>query len=323
MTKKSVNWAIIGCGDVTEVKSGPGLYKADNSNLIGVFNRTLAKAEDYVKRHGLKQVYNSVDELLADSLIDVVYIATPPNSHFEYTIKVLEAGKIPYIEKPMVTNIKDALVIESLAKKKNITPYVAFYRRGLEKFIKIKEILDSGIIGDVKVVNVIQLMNVEEVEKHEYSRPWRVIPEISGGGKFLDVGTHVLDCLIWYFGELETMTGIAENRGGYYIANDTVLTNFRFKNGVIGTGTWCFVADRHFSEIQIIGEKGNITYDGLSVKNFSVTVNNETTEYNFETPEHISMPYQLSISSEILGQEKSNASFSDSLNLVKMCNMLL
>lgn len=319
---KQINWAIIGCGDVTEIKSGPGLYKLDNSNLVGVYNRTFSKSKDYAMRHGVKKIYKTSKELFTDNDVDVVYIATPPNTHFEYAIKTLNVGKIPYIEKPMVTNLQDAIAIQTLAKQKNITPYVAFYRRGLEKFIKIKEIIDSGVIGNIRIVNVTQLMQIDKLEISRKTRPWRVIPEISGGGKFLDVGTHVLDCLIWFLGEFESFSGIVENIGGYYETDDTVLTTFKFKNGVIGTGNWCFVADKHLSEVQIIGDRGNITYDGLSIKNFNLTVDNKTTEYKFEEPEHISMPYQNSINNELLGISKSNASFTDAINLVKMCDLI-
>lgn len=321
ISKKEINWAIIGCGDVTEVKSGPGLYKSRNSNLLGVYNRTYEKAVNYAERHQIPKVYRCVEELLEDKEVDVVYIATPPNTHYPYTIKVLEARKIPYIEKPMVIKLSEALDIKRLAEKKNITPYVAFYRRGLEKFIKIKEVLNSGIIGEVKVVNVVQLKPVYDDEKGE-EKPWRVIPEISGGGKFLDIGTHVMDCLIWFLGEIESMTGIVTNRGGYYETDDTISTTFQFKSGVVGTGSWCFVADRDLSEVQIIGERGNITYDGLSAKNFYLTVDGKTTEFTFSVPEHISMPYQQSIIDELIEGKKSYASFSDAMNLVKMCDQL-
>lgn len=319
---KEISWAIIGCGDVTEIKSGPGLYKSRNSKLSGVYNRTYEKAVDYAKRHNVTKVYKSVDELLTDSEIDIVYIATPPSTHYEYAIQTLKAEKIPYIEKPMVTKLNQAIEIDNLAKSSGIPPYVAFYRRGLEKFLKIKELLDSGIIGEIRTVHVMQLMKVDESEKSKETRPWRVIPEISGGGKFLDVGTHVLDCLIWFLGELESMTGIVANRGGFYDTDDTVVTTLKFKSGIVGTGHWCFVSDRHFSEVQIIGDRGNITYDGLSGKNFFITVDGETKEYYFTVPKHISMPYQQSIIDELSINKKSSASFSDAMNLVEMCEML-
>ena len=321
-TNKCLNWAIIGCGDVTEVKSGPGLYKSKHSNLLGVYNRTYSKANDFAIRHKVANVYKDIEDLFTDSNIDAVYIATPPNTHFKYTIMALNAGKIPYIEKPFVLDFSEAKAIKELSIEKNIMPYVAFYRRGLDKFIKIKEIIDSGIIGEIRVVNITQFMMVDEEEKNENTRPWRVIPEISGGGKFLDVGTHVLDCLIWFFGEMEFMDGIITNRGKFYNTDDTVMTTFKFKNGIVGTGTWCFVADRHFNEVQIVGSKGNITYDGLSCKNLYLTTNNKTIELKFNVPEHISMPYQQSVINEILGINKSNAKFRDSINLVKMCEML-
>ncbi|MDF2615088.1 MAG: Oxidoreductase [Clostridia bacterium] len=147
---KSVNWGMIGCGDVTEVKSGPGLYKADHSNLMGVYNRTYEKAVDYTKRHGIKRVYHTAEELLNDKDIDIVYIATPPISHKQYAVACLEAGKIPYIEKPVAMNYQECLEIKQLLDELKIPVYAAFYRRGLEKFIKIKELLDQKVIGEIR-----------------------------------------------------------------------------------------------------------------------------------------------------------------------------
>ncbi len=162
---KEVNWGMIGCGNVTEVKSGPGLYKSENSNLIGVYSRSFEKAKDYAKRHNIENVYESVEDLLANPNIDIVYIATPPISHKEYAIACLKANKIPYIEKPVTIKYEDALEIKALSEKLNIPAYVAYYRRGNEKYIKIKELLDKGVIGNVRYVYATQIMKLEENEK--------------------------------------------------------------------------------------------------------------------------------------------------------------
>ena len=77
----NVRWGIIGCGDVTEVKSGPGFQKADGSSLVAVMRRDRAKAEDYARRHGVPRVHATAEALIADPGIDAVYIATPPDTH--------------------------------------------------------------------------------------------------------------------------------------------------------------------------------------------------------------------------------------------------
>ncbi len=320
---KEVNWGMIGCGAVTEVKSGPGLYKSENSNLVAVYSDVYERACDYTKRHNIKKAYEKVEDLLSDDEVDVIYIATPPKFHKSYAIKVLEAGKIPYIEKPVAMNYEEALEVKAVAEKVNLPVYVAFYRRGLEKFIKIKELLDKKEIGDVRYVYVTQIMPVEECELKPETQPWRVNPVISGGGKFLDMAVHVLDCLEFYFGEMEMLTGIVENKGGYYEADDTVVANFKFKNGVVGNGTWCYVADDNVNKVEIVGDKGRIVYDGLSSKRFTLIKDGNEETFEFEEPEHVSMPYQQDIVNELIGKKKSYANFEEALNLVKMTDMLL
>lgn len=318
-----INWAMIGCGAVTEVKSGPGLYKSKHSNLIGVFNRTYERAVDYINRHSIEKVYRTVEELLDDSRIDAVYISTPPNSHKHYAMLCLEAGKIPYIEKPLAMTYDEALAIKELSEKLNRPVYVAFYRRGLEKFLKIKELLDQHILGDVKYVNVTQTQPVRPEELKKGTQPWRVKPEISGGGKFLDIGIHVLDCLMLYFGEIHSMIGFVDNKGGYYEAEDTVMTSFKFKNGVVGTGNWCFVADKNIDSVEIIGDKGRIVYAGMDVTEFVLIKEGVEKKYQFTAPSHVAMPYQQAIVNELLGKEKSFASFNHAINLTEMTTKLL
>ena len=320
---EKVNWAMIGCGDVTEVKSGPGLYKSSNSELIGVYNRTYEKAEDYIRRHKIAKVYKTVEDLLSDEQVDVVYIATPPKSHYQYAVQCLNAGKIPYIEKPVANSYKECLEIKALSEKVDLPVYAAFYRRGVEKFLKIKELLDNKILGAIRYVYVSQTMPVEEAELDRETLPWRVIPNISGGGKFLDMGVHVLDCLAMFFGEYEYMKGIASNQGGYYDAEDTVVATFKLKCGILGSGSWCYVADKNTNEVQIVGERGRIVYDGLSAKKFVLEVDGKEETFTFDVPEHASMPYQQAVVNELIGKTNSEANFEQAINVVKMTDMIL
>lgn len=320
---KKVRWGMIGTGSVTEVKSGPGFYKADNSELIGVYNRSIDKAKDWANRHGIEKVYKTIDEMLVDEDIDAVYIATPPNVHKEYSIRCMEAGKIPYIEKPMALDFNECLEIEKVSKEKNIPVYVAYYRRGMEKYIKIKEILDEGIIGDVRYVEYRQIMKPEESDFNRDLLPWRVRPEITGGGKFIDMGVHVLDILDYFFGHIIEVNGIATNLGGFYEVEDTVSASFMFENGVVGNGMWCFVADHEEEYIKIVGNKGHLIFEGLGYGAVSIHTNEGIKVLEFKSPTHVAQPYIQQVVDEILGIKKSNANINSSANVTKVTDTIL
>src|SRR5262245_61477615 len=96
---RTIRWGIIGCGDVTEVKSGPGFAKASGSALTAVMRRTGALAQDYAQRHGVPRWYDEADALIADPDVDVVYVATPPYAHRDHVLRAARAGKPVYVEK--------------------------------------------------------------------------------------------------------------------------------------------------------------------------------------------------------------------------------
>lgn len=190
---ESVKWGIIGCGSVTEVKSGPGFSKARNSQLVAVMRRNGALAEDYARRHGVAKWYDQAADLIGDPDVGAIYVATPPPTHTSYALQAIRAGKPVYIEKPMGMDYDDCKIVLDAAQEHNVPVYVAYYRRALPYFLKIKELLDNGLIGDVRAVTVTQYRKADTVDPDHL--PWRLRPEISGGGLFHDLGSHTLDVL--------------------------------------------------------------------------------------------------------------------------------
>ncbi|MGA1226314.1 MAG: Gfo/Idh/MocA family protein [Tamlana sp.] len=93
MKDKIINWGIIGCGNVTEVKSGPAYKNTEGFDIEAVMRRDAEKAEDYAKRHQIKKFFTNADELISDNEVDAIYIATPPDTHHFYALKVADAGK--------------------------------------------------------------------------------------------------------------------------------------------------------------------------------------------------------------------------------------
>lgn len=144
---KTVNWGIVGCGNVCERKSGPAMYKTPHSALAAVMRRDAEKAADFARRHNVPKSYTDAAALIADPEVDIVYVATPPGTHRELAVQALEAGKPVYVEKPMAMNHAECLEMIAAAEKAGQKLFVAYYRRALPYFLKVKELLDGGSVG--------------------------------------------------------------------------------------------------------------------------------------------------------------------------------
>ena len=200
---KTVSWGIIGCGDVTEVKSGPAFNKIEGSKLTAVMRRDASKAKDYAERHGVPKWYSNASDLINDPEVNAVYVATPPDSHAEYTIRALRAGKPVYCEKPMAVNHQQCLDMIRASEETGIPLFVAYYRRRLPQFMLVKELVASGVIGDARFVSIQLFLPPRENDYNTGNLPWHVIPEIGGGGYFADMSPHQWDLLDFWFGPVK------------------------------------------------------------------------------------------------------------------------
>jgi predicted dehydrogenase len=297
-----INWGIIGCGNVTEVKSGPAFNKVPGSRLLGVTRRNRALAEDYAKRHNVPKVYDSSRELINDPEINAVYVATPPGSHKEYALQVIEAGKPVYIEKPMALNYAECAIINETAERKNVQVYVAYYRRTLPGFLKVKELVDSGTIGNVRYINLRLFKSPSEGEIAG-RLPWRVDPAISGGGHFFDLASHQLDWLDFLLGPAEKVKSVVLNHGKLYSAEDFVSAELLFPEDVVVTGTWSFsLAPANNTDIiEIFGDKGNIRFSSFTFEPITVTSGYGTREFVNERPANVQFYLISDIVSAISG----------------------
>ncbi|WP_204955093.1 Gfo/Idh/MocA family protein [Metabacillus crassostreae] len=301
MNLEKVRWGIIGCGDVTEVKSGPAFQKVKNSELVAVMRRTGELARDYAQRHNVPKWYADADALINDPDVDAVYIATPPGSHKEYTIKVAEAGKPVYVEKPMALNWAECNEMIAACKKARVPLFVAYYRRAQPRFVKIKELLDTNVIGEIRFVSTTQYQKASEDVKNSTNPPWRVQPELSGGGLFFDLASHTLDILDYLLGPIKETKGFASNQAGFYQAEDIVTGTYRFESGIHGVGNWCFSAFEDEDVNEIVGSKGSITFSTFGNDPIVLKTANGVETWNFERPQHVHQPLIETIVSDLTG----------------------
>jgi predicted dehydrogenase len=283
-----INWGIIGCGAVTEVKSGPAFNKVGNSKLVAVMRRNATLAEDYARRHNVSRFYTNAEDLINDIEINAVYIATPPGSHAEYAVRAIKAGKPVYIEKPMATSFAECVKINKASEKYRIPVYVAYYRRALPGFLKVKKFIEEGKIGKVRFAQI-QLFKPPSQDEKSGRLSWRVIPEISGGGHFFDLASHQLDYLDFLFGPVQKVKSTVKNLGGFYMAEDFVTADFDFPGNITCTGTWCFNASSESSRdsIEIIGEKGIISFSCFSFEPIILSNENGIQTFINERPENV------------------------------------
>jgi predicted dehydrogenase len=290
---EQVQWGIIGCGDVTEVKSGPAFNKAGNSSLVAVMRRDAQKAKDYAQRHGVPKWYADAGKLIADPDVNAVYVATPPAFHEEYVLAAIHAGKPVYVEKPMTLDFASAARIAAEARKKNIKVSIAHYRRGQPLFNKVKQLLKENAIGKVRFANLTFYKKPLPEEALSVPRvAWRVDPGISGGGLFHDLAPHQLDLMYWFFGDIQRASGMATSQSGEYLADDIVSGNILFDSGVIFNGLWCFqVAGENERDLcEIVGSEGEIRFPVFEHKKIELTRHGETEILPFVPLEHVQQP---------------------------------
>jgi len=287
-----INWGIIGCGDVTEVKSGPAFNKVPGSKLIAVMRRNAEKAADYALRHNVSKWYANADELINDPDINAIYIATPPSSHEAYTLKAIAAGKAVYVEKPMALNLAAAVQMAEAATAANIKVTVAHYRRQWPMFLKLKLLLKQNAIGEVRLIQLaLYKPPLTATELSDEKIVWRVNPAIAGGGLFHDLAPHQLDILYYLFGTAKSIRGMAANQDGLYKADDIVAGIIHFENGVLFTGTWCFTAATACDRCEIIGSNGSLHFSFFNGSNTIIEHSNgKTTLHEFDVLPHVQEP---------------------------------
>lgn len=239
MAMEEIRWGILGCGAVTEVKSGPAFQKVPYSSIAAVMRRDGNKAADYARRHGVERWYDSVEALINDPEVNAVYIATPPGSHWELALNVAAAGKPCYVEKPMARNAAECQRMVDEFATANLPLFVAYYRRGLPHFTEVKATIASRRYGSL--LNVRYRFSSEH-QLHGTPETWRFQPDISGGGLFWDLGSHALDLFDWWLGPLTSVQGHALKRSDTSPVEEIVAMTAVSESGVSLTAEWNFIS---------------------------------------------------------------------------------
>jgi predicted dehydrogenase len=318
----AIRWGIIGCGNVTEVKSGPAFKLAPASSLVAVMRRDAAKAEDYAKRHEVPKWYTDAYDLINDPDINAIYVATPPGAHEEYASAALKAGKPVYVEKPMAVDLAACRRMLQVSRETGSRLSIAHYRRALPMFLYIKELLASKAIGEPRTVRISLLQPPDPSLIAGSEINWRVDPALVGAGLFYDLAPHQLDLVLYFFGAPLDIAGNSANQAGLYTAEDVVTGIMRLPKNVLFSGQWCYTVAPELKEdlLEITGSAGRIRF---AVFSHSVTIETAagTEVKTFTPPQHIQQPMIEKVVKYFLGSGPNPCSAEDALESMRVMEL--
>jgi predicted dehydrogenase len=322
---KEIRWGIIGCGNVTEKKSGPAFNKVKGSSLHAVMRRSANMAKEFATRHSVPKWYSNAGALISDPDINAIYVATPPSSHAEYAIQSMVAGKPVYVEKPMASHYKECIRMNEVAAETGIPLYTAYYRRTLPYFLKIKELVDQEAVGKVLLVTLTLHLSPRPEDYNTGQVPWRLIPSIAGAGYFYDLASHQLDLLDFLFGPVRTAFGRTYNQGGLYAVEDTVFAELEFENGIAAQGSWCFVVNDHnqCDRIEILGSDGRINFSTFQYTPVYIERKGTRSEYLPDNPENVEFYLIKSVVEELQGKGKCPSNGSNGARTNRVMDLIL
>ena len=301
---KILKGGFIGCGEVTEKKSGPAFSEVTGSMVEAVMSRNEKNARRYAERHGINKWYSDAQELIDDPDVNAIYIATPPSSHATFAIMAMKAGKPVYVEKPLAANYEDCARVNRVSEETGVPCFVAYYRRYLPYFQKVKQIVQNGTIGNVMNVQVRFAVPPRDLDySNPENLPWRLQPDIAGGGYFYDLAPHQLDLLQDMFGVIVEADGICANRANLYNVEDSVSACFRFESGLPGSGSWCFVAHESAKEdrITVIGDKGQVSFSVFNYDPIRLNTLDGTQNITVPNPPYVQYPLIKSVIEHLQG----------------------
>ena len=295
-----IRWGIIGCGDVTELKSGPAFNKVADSQLVAVMRRNGDKAADYARRHGVPRWYDDARALVNDPEVNAIYVATPPDAHLDGALLAAAAGKPAYVEKPMARHTPECDRMLAAFADADLPLFVAYYRRTLPRFVALKQLLDDHALGPV---NHVHLRYSRPAPAADAPLPWRMDAAVSGGSEFVDLASHAFDLCDHLFGPLEGVAGHASRATATPSGvEDTVAFSFRTPSGALGTGVWNFAAPTHEDLIEVSGPRGRVTCSIFGNEPLILTRDGVSEELTHPNPTHVQQPLIQTVVDALLGR---------------------
>jgi predicted dehydrogenase len=258
----TIRWGILGCGDIVRKRVARAIQDQPDCALLAVCRRDADKLREFQRTYGVERGYPHDAELLADPDLDAVYIATPVCLHLPQTLAAAAAGKHVLVEKPMARTTAECDRMIAVCQERGVRLGVAYYRRFYPLVARLKELLTAGEIGRPLSVSAITATPLDMTPGAEGY--WRVLPDESGGGALMDIGSHRLDLMLDLFGDIQDVQACCDTLTGPHPAEDCASLLLRFRNGMQGTLQCFFGTPANADDFTILGTKGRLSASPLN-----------------------------------------------------------
>ncbi len=260
-----VRWGIVGPGDIAERVMAPAMRAAPHAELVAVWRRDRAAAEDFAARHGASRVHATLDELAADQELDAVYVATPVHRHLADVAAVARPGRDVLCEKPMARDVEEAVRLREAADVAGARLWICFYQRYNARHLEIQRWIREGRIGRVTAVHI-----GHSGRSPDQPGAWRQDAELAGGGSFMDAAVHAVDLLRFLFGPVEEVAAMVDTLAASHAVEDTATALLRMDGGIqaVVTAHWSVEdpSQARASGLLIGGTDGTISYGPINDK---------------------------------------------------------
>ena len=253
---KKIKWGVAGCGRFAENSFLPATKLLRKSSVFSLYSRDINRAKSLSERFGVQNFFNNYDEFLKSD-IDAVFIASPNAHHYEQVIKAAKAGKNIFCEKPIALNSAQAEEMVKVCKENNVLFAVNYVHRYHPLVVKAKELIMNQKLG--KLVSISANFNIDFPPDNNF----RFKKELSGGGALRDIGTHMIDLLRYFGGEIETIDGVVGNLIYQSEVDDFALGTVKFAKSGYGTFNVSYNNKKAFNRVEILCHKGAIAIDNL------------------------------------------------------------
>jgi len=282
-----VNWLLVGTGEIVRKRVAAALASGEGGRLAGICGG-LDRARAIADQFGVDEVYERLDQALAESRADCVYIATPVYRHAEEAIKALAAGKHVLIEKPLGLHEAGARRIVQAAESAGRRCGCAYYRRFFPRFAHLKGLLDRGALGKIVLVRTSYLAWF--APQADDPKAWRVDPRKGGGGPLADMGSHMLDLMIGLFGMPRTVFAKTDSLVHDYPVEDSSAVLMTLAGGVQVIASFGWSSKAWVHDFEVLGSQGAVRWSPADTGEVVVTVGRETQKIELPNAPNVHLP---------------------------------
>ena len=259
----ALGWAIVGAGRHSDSAMAPAITSADDTELVAVYSRDIGRANEFASRHGAGAAYDSLEALLGDSRVDVVYIASPNHLHAHTSVMAARAGKHILVEKPMAVSVEESVEMVRTCSAQGVKLGVGFHVRHHPGHEETRRLIAEGVLGGVSLVQAhwgFGVRGVEQPPPRTGLSEWWGSPEMVGGASaMMGSGVHAVDILRFLLGrEVTEIAAMTDGHTAERPLENLATMCLRFGGGAIAMVSCGRRTPDSKNDITIYGSNGRV-----------------------------------------------------------------